>query len=107
MLLSNVGAVLAWRGKLEEAERVVAESIRTARRFGDLRSVGNRLITLGGIALALRDDAQARRRFEESLAIHRRLDDSGGSLIRSRSLRSWPTKRTTTARRGGCSQRAS
>ena len=48
---------------------------RAARRLGNIRSVGNWLRALGSISLARRDYAQARLRFEESLAVGRTLGD--------------------------------
>ena len=92
--------VLAWRGELDEAERLIEESVRGARQLGNIRSVANWLRALGGIALARRDHARARPLFEESLALHRTLDDPWGishSLSRL-ALVGW--KGATTTRRG-------
>ena len=68
----------AWRGELDEAERLIEESVRGARQLGNVRSVASWGRALGGIALARHDYAQARLRFEESLALHRTLDDPWG-----------------------------
>ena len=48
---------------LDEAEHAFEESVRAARRLGNIRSVGNWLRALGSISLARRDYAQARLRF--------------------------------------------
>ena len=74
----DFAVVLAWRGELDEAESLVEESVRGARQLGDVRSVANWLRSLGGIVVARGDHARARPRFEESLAIHRTLDDTTG-----------------------------
>ena len=74
----NVGVVLAWRGELDEAESLIEESVRGARQLGDVRNVANWLRALGGIAVARGDHARARPLFEESLALHRTLDDTTG-----------------------------
>ncbi len=74
----NAGVVLAWRGELDEAECLVTESVRDARQLGNIRSVASWLRTLGGIALVRCDYAQARLLFEESLALHRTLNDTRG-----------------------------
>ena len=74
----NAGVVRAWHGELDEAERLIEESVRGAGQLGNIRSVANWGRSLGGIALARRDYASARSRFEESLELHRTLDDSWG-----------------------------
>ena len=72
------GVVHAWRGELDDAERLIEESVRAARQLGNVRSVASWGRALGGIALARRDYEQARLRFQESLALHRTLDDPWG-----------------------------
>ena len=54
------------------------EAVSFARSHGNLRSVGAWQKTLGGLAIIRGDQARARRLFEESLAIHRGLDDAWG-----------------------------
>ena len=49
-----------------------------ARSLGNLRSVGAWQKSLAGLAIMRGDHARARRLFEESLAIHRDLDDAWG-----------------------------
>ena len=98
--------MLAWRGELDEAERLIEESVRAARQLGNVRSVANWTRALGGIALARRDYAQARLFFEESLALHRTLDDPWG-ISHSLSSLALVCRRATTTRRGAWSRRAS
>jgi hypothetical protein len=52
--------------------------MRGARQTGNVRSVASWGRALGGVALARRDYARARLFFEESLALHRTLDDLWG-----------------------------
>ena len=70
--------MLAWRGELDEAERLIEESVRAARQLGNVRSVGNWLRALGVDRAGRRDYARARLLFEESLALHRTLGDAWG-----------------------------
>jgi tetratricopeptide (TPR) repeat protein len=78
MVLANAAVVLAALGELDQAERMLEESVQGARQGGNIRSVGNWLRCLGGIALAHRDYERARPLFEESLAVLRTLGDSLG-----------------------------
>ena len=52
--------------------------ISLERKLGNARSLGLWLKTLAGVAIMRDDRAQARRLFDESLAIHRSLDDACG-----------------------------
>ena len=76
--LWHVGVALAAVGELDEAERTLEQAVDHARTRGDLRNVGSWNLTLGGLAIMRGDPARARPLFEESLAIHRRLDDTWG-----------------------------
>jgi tetratricopeptide (TPR) repeat protein len=78
MLLANAGVTLAALGELDQAERMLEESVQGARQVGNIRGIGNWLRCLGGIALARRDYDRARPLFDESLAILRTLGDSLG-----------------------------
>ena len=76
--LWHVGISLARVGELDDAERAVEEAVSFARSHGNLRSVGSWQKTLAGLAIIRGDQARAWRLFEESLAIHRDLDDEWG-----------------------------
>ena len=56
---------------LDEAEHTIEESVRGARRAGNVTSVGNWLRALGSVALARHHDEGAGPRFAESLALGR------------------------------------
>jgi hypothetical protein len=74
----SLGVVCAWHGELDEAERFVERSVLLASQTGNVRSVANWRRTLGGISLARGDRGRARTLFEESLVLHRTLDDDWG-----------------------------
>ena len=76
--LWHVGVALAAVGELDDAERTLEEAVGFARTHGNLRSVGSWQKTLAGIAILRGDPARAWRLFNESLAIHRELDDAWG-----------------------------
>ena len=76
--LWHVGIALARVGELDDAERAVEEAVSFARARGNLRSVGAWQKTLAGLAIIRGDQARAWRLFEDSLAIHRDLDDVWG-----------------------------
>ena len=76
--LWHVGVALAAVGELDDAERTLEEAVGFARSHGNLRSVGSWQKTLAGIAIIRGDQARAGRLFEESLTIHRDLDDAWG-----------------------------
>ena len=76
--LWHVGVALAAVGELDDAERVLAEAVSFAASRGNLRSVGSWQKTLAGVAIIRGDQARAWRLLEESLAIHRDLDDAWG-----------------------------
>ena len=76
--LWHVGIALARVGELDDAERAVEEAVDFARSHGNLRSVGSWQKTLAGLAIIRGDQARAWRLFEESLAIHRDLEDAWG-----------------------------
>ena len=78
--LWQVGACLAVRGELDDAERTLEEAVSLERKLGNVRSLGLWLKTLAGVAIMRDDRAQARRLLNESLAIHRSLDDAYGVL---------------------------
>ena len=59
---------LPGRGELDEAERLIEESVRDARELGNVRSVGAGRGRSAGSRSARRDYARARPLFEESLA---------------------------------------
>ena len=61
----------------------IEEAVDLARSLGNARSVGGWKKSLAGIALMRGDHAQARRLFDESLAIHRSLGDAQGCLALS------------------------
>jgi non-specific serine/threonine protein kinase len=66
--------------ELDGAQRALEESVRRARELGNFRAVGLWTNTLGGIALLQENYPRARDLFEQSLAIHRSLDDAWGTL---------------------------
>ena len=72
----NVGIALGWHGDLDAAERELGESVRGARRLGNMRNAGNWLRSLASVWLARRDYEQARPHLEESLAIGRAVGDT-------------------------------
>jgi predicted ATPase/DNA-binding SARP family transcriptional activator len=76
--LWNVGVALAAVGELDDAERTIGEAVSLARLLGNLRNVGTWQMTLAGLAIVRGDQARAWPLFEESLAIHRSLDDAWG-----------------------------
>ena len=78
--LSTLGVVLGAQGELDDAQRVLEESVRRARELGNVRSIGSWTKGLAGITLLQGDYPRARELFEESLAILRSLDDAWGTL---------------------------
>jgi tetratricopeptide (TPR) repeat protein len=76
--LAELGVLLAANGELDDAQRLLEESVLMSATLGNIRSVGNWSRALGGIARLKQDSAAARRLFEESLAILRSLDDAWG-----------------------------
>jgi tetratricopeptide (TPR) repeat protein len=76
--LWHVGVALAALGELDDAERTLEEAIGQARALGNVRNVGTWQMTVGALAINRGDYARARPLFEESLAIHRGLDDAWG-----------------------------
>jgi ATP/maltotriose-dependent transcriptional regulator MalT len=70
------GLALGWSGELDAAERELEESVRGARRLGNIRSAGNWLRALGSVWLVRCDYEKARPHLEESLAIGRSVRDT-------------------------------
>jgi tetratricopeptide (TPR) repeat protein len=83
-VLTNYGALVAARGDLEGARRLLEEGLRAAREGGDVRYVGAALARLGAVALAAGAHEPAASRLEEALAVQRELGDSfsvAGTLL--------------------------
>ena len=72
--------MLGAQGELDDAQRVLEESVRRARELGNLRSVGSWTKGLAGITFLQGNYPRARELFEQSLAILRSLDDAWGIL---------------------------
>jgi tetratricopeptide (TPR) repeat protein len=72
----TAGLALGWSGELDAAERELEESVRGARRLGNIRSAGNWLRALGSVWLVRCDYEKARPHLEESLAIGRSVRDT-------------------------------
>ena len=76
--LWQLGVCLAAHGELDDAERTIEEAVDLARKLGDARSVGD----VAEVTRRHRADARrsrtAWRLFDESLTIHRSLDDAAG-----------------------------
>ena len=74
----HVGMALLRVGEIDDAERAFEDAVGIARSHGNLRSVGAWQKSLAGVAIMRGAHARARLLLEESLAIHRDLDDAWG-----------------------------
>ncbi len=76
--LGNLGAIALTRGNLDEAHRLLTESLEIFRQIGLLEGQANQLGNLGLIARARGDLDEAQRRLTEALDIFRQLGNLEG-----------------------------
>ena len=81
--LHNIGGVLRMQGALDEARETYLEALRVKREaLGNHPETARTLNSLGLVAVAQSDGAEARRRYEESLAIFVAAEHGDEGLVR-------------------------
>jgi tetratricopeptide (TPR) repeat protein len=97
--LAHLGHLATMRGDLEQARRILGESLAVARTLGDRRCIAYALEVLG-LAISVEDEREGADRLTESLRLHRecghlfgaasveillgRLDASHGRFVQAR-----------------------